>query len=103
MSFARHVLADFSAQIAVGRQGRRRSTTSSTGWPAPGCLLRIDETVEPTMYRCAIVSQPELAQLRRIDDVVRMGHVRALEPGRIVLDDGTVDTDPVGAVRRLHR
>ena len=46
------------------------------------------------MYRCAIVSQGELEQLRLITDVVRMGHVIALEPGRIVLDDGTIDVDP---------
>ena len=46
------------------------------------------------MYRCAIVSRGELEQLRRISDVVRMGRVVALEPGRIILDDGTVDVDP---------
>jgi hypothetical protein len=46
------------------------------------------------MYRCAIVSHGELEQLRSVDDVVRMGHVVALEPGRIVPDDGTIDTDP---------
>ena len=31
-----------------------------------GLLLRIDKSVEPTMYRCAVVSQVELEQLRRI-------------------------------------
>lgn len=57
-------------------------------------LLRIDPTVEPTTYRCAVVSQTELAQLRRIDDVVRRGHVRRIEPTQIVLDQGTVPADP---------
>lgn len=57
-------------------------------------LLRIDPTVEPTTYRCAVVSQTELAQLRRIDDVVRRGHVRRIEPTKIVLDQGTVPADP---------
>lgn len=60
---------------------------------AGGQLLRIDESVRPTMYRCAIVSQAELAQLRRIRDVVRLGHVRAIEPDRIVLERGEVPTD----------
>jgi hypothetical protein len=46
------------------------------------------------MYRCAILSQAELAELRRIEDVVRMGRVQSLEPGRITLDDGAVDVDP---------
>jgi hypothetical protein len=57
-------------------------------------LLRIDPTVEPTTYRCAVVSQTELAQLRRIGDVVRRGHVRRIEPTQIVLDQGTVPADP---------
>ena len=60
---------------------------------ARGLLLRLDRAVEPTMYRCAIVSQAELAQLRRIDDVVRLGRVRAIEPTRIVLDRGSVPAD----------
>lgn len=58
-----------------------------------GLLVRIDPAVEPTTYRCATVSQAELAQLRRIGDVVRMGHVRAIEPGRLVLDQGTMPAD----------
>ena len=93
MQFARRVLADFSAQSRAIRQatsiddlyGRLESL---------GCLLRIDQTVEPTMYRCAIVSRGELEQLRHIEHVVRMGHVLALEPGRVVLDCGTIETDP---------
>jgi hypothetical protein len=32
--------------------------------------------------------------LKQIADVIRLGHVRALEPGRITLDEGTVDVDP---------
>ena len=33
-------------------------------------LLRIDKGVAPTTYRCAVVSLTELAQLRRINDIV---------------------------------
>ncbi|MET0543476.1 MAG: FAD/NAD(P)-binding protein [Variovorax sp.] len=57
-----------------------------------GQLLRIDPAVTPTMYRCATISQPELAALRRIEDVVRMGHVTAIEPGHIVLEHGSIPT-----------
>ena len=60
---------------------------------ARGELLRIDRAVEPTTYRCAVVSQAELAQLRRIEDIVRLGHVRRVEPTRIVLDKGTVPAE----------
>jgi hypothetical protein len=61
-------------------------------------LTRIDPNIEPTMYRCAIVSDAELAQLRRVTNVVRMGHVKAIEPERIVLDRGEVPTSP----RKVH-
>ena len=57
-------------------------------------LLRIDPTVQPTTYRCATVSQGELAQLRRIQDVVRMGRVRSIEKSRLVLDQGSLPADP---------
>ncbi len=61
-------------------------------------LQRIDPTVQPTMYRCAIVSEAELGQLRRITRVVRMGHVQAIEPDRIVLDRGEIAT----TTRHVH-
>jgi Transposase len=53
-------------------------------------LLRIDKSVLPTAYRCAVVSKNELTQLRRVEDIVRLGHVRNLEPTQIVLDKGPV-------------
>ena len=57
-------------------------------------LQRIDTSVAPTMYRCAILSEAELAQLRRIRRVVRLGHVRAIERDHIVLDRGEIATSP---------
>lgn len=58
-----------------------------------GVLMRIDTNVRPTTYRCAIVSRAELAKLREVGEIVRLGHVRALQPGRIVLDRGSVEAD----------
>lgn len=57
-----------------------------------GLLQRIDRSVRPTMYRCAIVSEAELEQLRRIRNVVRLGRVQAIEAHRIVLEHGEVAT-----------
>ena len=57
---------------------------------ARGLLMRIDPQVTPTRYRCASVSRAELSELRRVKDVVRLGHVRSIEPARIVLDQGSV-------------
>jgi hypothetical protein len=55
-------------------------------------LLRVDERVAPTMYRGPTVSARELEQLRRIEDVVRLGKVRRIERTTIVLEQGTVPT-----------
>lgn len=55
---------------------------------ACGVWLRLDRTIEPTMFHAASISEAELAQLQRIRDVVRMGRVRALENERLLLDGG---------------
>jgi hypothetical protein len=56
-----------------------------------GQLLRIDTSIAPTMYHCAVVSQAELSQLRRIKNVVRLGRLLSVEPTRIVLEKGSRD------------
>jgi NAD(P)-binding Rossmann-like domain len=61
-------------------------------------LRRVDPGVRPTMYRAATVGDWELDLLRRIRDVVRLGHVRRIERDRIVLEQGTIPASP----RHLH-
>lgn len=58
-----------------------------------GQFIRLDRTVTPTMYHCATLSQAELAELRRIRDVIRMGHVRSVEVSKVVLDQGETDKE----------
>ena len=60
---------------------------------ACGALVRIEQDIEPTMFRCATVSQAELADLRRIRNVVRLGRVLRLEATRMVLEQGDVAYD----------
>ena len=60
---------------------------------ASGQLLRIDPTVEPTMYRCATVSEDELDLLRSIEHVVRGRHVVHVGTDEIVLSEGSIATD----------
>ncbi len=55
-------------------------------------LLRVAESVTPTMYKGATMSTGEREQLRRIRNVVRLGHVRRVERDAIVLDEGTIGT-----------
>ena len=62
---------------------------------ACGQLVRLDPAVEPTMYRCATVSQDELARLRRIENVVRLGRVVHIAADGIVLE--TVRSRPTPA------
>ena len=65
---------------------------------ATGQLLRVDESVAPTMYKAPTASARELEQLRRIAGVVRLGRVRRIERDAIVLDEGTITTSS----RQLH-
>ncbi len=65
---------------------------------ACGQLIRVDPTVEPTMYRCATVSEGELEALRSIERVVRHGRVAHIGSHEIVLDGDTITTDP----RQVH-
>jgi hypothetical protein len=63
-----------------------------------GVMFRTDASVQPTMMRGATVSAGELEQLRRVERVVRMGRVRRIDRHEIVLDEGSIPTDP----DRLH-
>jgi hypothetical protein len=55
-----------------------------------GVMLRIDRSVTPTMAKAPTLGPWELELLRSIEHVVRLGHVRRTEPGRLVLEHGDV-------------
>ncbi|MEU5852395.1 NAD(P)/FAD-dependent oxidoreductase [Saccharopolyspora shandongensis] len=61
---------------------------------AGGQLLRLSEQVRPSMYRCATVTTAELAQLRRIRDVVRLGRVSSIGADIVKLDHGEIPARP---------
>ena len=61
---------------------------------ASGRLARIDPAWPATMYRGTMLSARELAALRQIADVVRLGRVRRIEADRIVLEGGETKTGP---------
>jgi len=61
------------------------------GMEASGAWLRLDRSVQPAMYHAATVSPRELAQARGVGRVLRLGRVRQLEPGRMVLEGGQVE------------
>lgn len=61
-------------------------------------ILRLDRNVWPTKYRCATVNQEELKRLRTVQNIVRMGRVERIESTSVVLEKGSIPTDP----EKLH-
>jgi hypothetical protein len=57
-------------------------------------MLRIDRTVTPTMAKTPTLAVWELEQLRSLERVVRRGHIRSVRPGRLELEEGSVDVAP---------
>lgn len=65
---------------------------------ASGELARIDPTVTPGAYHCAILSDREMAELRRIRGIVRLGRVTSIGTDQVELEHGVITTGP----RVLH-
>ncbi|AXT85109.1 hypothetical protein C6I20_07885 [Aeromicrobium sp. A1-2] len=57
-----------------------------------GIVFRLDDQTLPTKWRCATVDRGELATLRRVEDVVRLGRVQDIGSEEIRLDRGTIPT-----------
>jgi hypothetical protein len=57
-------------------------------------LFRIDRDVIPTMAKTPTLAQWELDLLRTIERVVRLGHIKHVTRGEIVLDGGSVPLAP---------
>jgi NAD(P)-binding Rossmann-like domain len=55
-----------------------------------GIMVRIDRTVTPTMAKAPTLGMWELEQLRTIENVVRLGHIKTVSRGRIELEHGSV-------------
>jgi hypothetical protein len=55
-----------------------------------GIMLRIDTSVTPTMAKAPTLGAWELELLRSITNVVRLGHLVSVRPGRLELTDGSV-------------
>ena len=79
------------AQAADGDEWFRRLE-------AEGRMLRIDPAVKPTMFHYATISEGEVALLRRIAQVLRHGHVEAVQPDGLLFRDGTQVALPAGTL-----
>ena len=93
-------LPDFYAGVGLQFQAMAQATSLDDlllRLEAAGFLMRVDRAVMPTMFRGAILSEIELALLRQIADVVRLGRVHRIGRDHMTLDNGEVETPP-GAV-----
>jgi hypothetical protein len=59
---------------------------------AAGVMNRLDPQVRPSMMKGAMASKREIEVLRRIDQVIRLGHVERIESDRIILAEGSIPT-----------
>jgi hypothetical protein len=57
-----------------------------------GYLLRLDRDIRPTMFHAATISKDEIIELRRIKNVVRMGHVKEIKIDSVSLSEGEIKT-----------
>lgn len=55
-------------------------------------FLRLDPNVRPSAIRGATSHEREMALLRNIEQVIRLGHVKRIDTDRIVLEHGEVPT-----------
>mmetsp|Transcript_89414 Transcript_89414/g.278218 ORF Transcript_89414/g.278218 Transcript_89414/m.278218 type:complete len:514 (-) Transcript_89414:99-1640(-) len=55
-----------------------------------GLFCRLDRSRRPECCHGATVSKEEFVQLRKVKDIVRLGHVRAVHKDHLLMDHGTV-------------
>lgn len=55
-------------------------------------LFRLDPTVTPSMFHGATVSENEVAQLRRVTNIVRKGRVSRIDTDQIMFAEGPIPT-----------
>jgi hypothetical protein len=55
-----------------------------------GIMLRIDQTVMPTMAKAPTLAMWELEQLRTLENVVRRGHIETVDRGKLTFAGGSV-------------
>lgn len=64
------------------------------GYERAGVWFRLDSSIEPKQFHAATLTLRELEELRRIQDIVRKGHVTKIEAHQITLTQGMVEAKP---------
>ena len=89
---------EFYHRFMAGRAAQMEAAAEASGvadlflrLERGGQMLRIDPSVMPTMYHSATISAGEVEALRCIKNVVRLGRVKRIERGIVVLEGGAVE------------
>lgn len=82
------------AEIVEGAASADSLDDLMLGLEDAGVMLRLDPARRPTMAKAPTLGRWELDLLRSITDVVRLGHVRRVEDGRLICAEGVVDVGP---------
>ena len=92
---------EFFVPVFQGFAARQKAAAEATSpedfalrLEAAGVWLRIDPSIEPTLFHAATVSEREITELQRIKSVIRMGHVHRIEPGKVILAEGAAEMAP---------
>lgn len=93
-AFLQQTVGGFAAQL-----GAMKAATSVDDLferlEASGVMLRVDRSVQPSMFHYATVSIGEVEQLRRIKNVIRKGRVAGVRADTLVMQNGeTVPAEP---------
>ena len=54
------------------------------------CLVRVDTSREATCFRFAVLSDAELEEMRKVQDIIMLGHVQQVTADSIVMQKGTI-------------
>jgi hypothetical protein len=92
-TFFENSFASFAIQIESVASARSIADLFSS-LEARQQLLRLDTNVEPKMYHGATMSLAELAALRTITNVVRLGRVKSIQKNEMTLEQGTIASQP---------
>ena len=57
-------------------------------------IMRLDPTIETEHFRCTSVDMCELAKIRRISNIVRLGRVTEITPDEVLLEHGAIPSHP---------
>lgn len=86
-------LNSFATQLEVVAQAKSVEQIVQ-GFEATGQLLRFDPNYWPTMFRGATTTDGEVELLRKITNVIRLGHVLRIDQSALVLKNGTIPMKP---------